>query len=762
MLLLIVAARGALSRLGLLVGFVVLLCVGVVAAIVLDWARGRTGAWRWRSVYVTGWQSFSFAGFIPVGRCYGCLGYGWLLLWRAGLWWFNPTTLAPWFLSGAFHDGARTPPVAWWGKLRVPRILQVPFGRLRAPVTSDMFALISSQPDNVDGVVIGQGKIDLVIGMLSQLHQFTLIALDPWTSAVSVHASCDRCLLRSDAKISTDWAVLHLQHGGDDDALNPLAWYCEAVGRHCGARLSSGPAPTGWCSWYEHMERVSSEILVANANTMVAARNSSGPSLSVLQLDDGYAANWGDWHTPNPARFPRGLQAASQAALDRNLTPGLWVAPFAADNDSQVVKDHPDWVLRRRPDVSWWPWFMFRSNVPANSGFTWPGKWFCGLDVTNPECRTHVSKIIAAMVHEHGFSFLKMDFLHAAALPALRHDPTVTRAQAMQMALRTIREACGERAFFMGCSCPIGSAVGWVDALRISADTAESWEAWPVPWDKTNAPSARNAARNTMARQVLHRRWFLNNPDCLMVREKHGSKLSLNQIQGCLTACAFSGGLLFLSDDLSSLSSQRLDLASKLFPPVFQGCTAVCSSDEDGPELLIEDMSGPEGNWCLVALCNWTSRPDARAVSLEVLGLAPEGGQVVHSLEFWGGHCSRGWAGTLSTSSVAGHSASVFALRLRDEGQACYLGSDMHISCGKELIGWLSKERSIEMEFDAKRACHGKIWVFLPSYNTPSVSGSAFAGTAPEPAVRAGGEVLDGTWCIPVNLQPTGSLVVSW
>ncbi|KAJ1487496.1 hypothetical protein T484DRAFT_1786631 [Baffinella frigidus] len=77
----------------------------------------------------------------------------------------------------------------------------------------------------------------------------------------------------------------------------------------------------------------------------------------VLQLDDGYA-QWGDWEKSSP-RFPGGVRDASEAAARHSLTPGLWIAPFAADFGSEVVRDHPEWILRCR-----------NSSLPANSGFT--------------------------------------------------------------------------------------------------------------------------------------------------------------------------------------------------------------------------------------------------------------------------------------------------------------------------------------------------------------------------------------------------------
>ena len=98
----------------------------------------------------------------------------------------------------------------------------------------------------------------------------------------------------------------------------------------------------------------------------------------------------------------------------------------------------------------------------------------CGrLDATNPACRAHVAATIQHLRRELGFRFLKLDFLHVSAGLAHRHDPTRTRAQALQLALRTLREGAGDDTFILGCSCPLGAAIGWVDAMRISAGCIE-------------------------------------------------------------------------------------------------------------------------------------------------------------------------------------------------------------------------------------------------------------------------------------------------
>lgn len=73
--------------------------------------------------------------------------------------------------------------------------MRKPLWRRRVPITSDMFALVTCQPENVEGLSLGS-RINFVIGMLAQRNHFVLVALDPWSSAVALHASCDLCVLR--------------------------------------------------------------------------------------------------------------------------------------------------------------------------------------------------------------------------------------------------------------------------------------------------------------------------------------------------------------------------------------------------------------------------------------------------------------------------------------------------------------------------------------------------------------------------------------
>ncbi|EKX50121.1 hypothetical protein GUITHDRAFT_67122 [Guillardia theta CCMP2712] len=372
--------------------------------------------------------------------------------------------------------------------------------------------------------------------------------------------------------------------------------YLKAVGEHCRARVPAdceqdggdlsacelGPGmPTGWCSWYEYMEKVSEQDLELNARKLHGWLK-QGVDLRVLQLDDGYVDHWGDW-TKSSKKFPEGAGNVASIAGRYGLAGGLWIAPWAADKDALVAKEHPEWVLR--------------ADSAANSGFTHPGKWFYGLDATNPECRAHVKSFIQEFVQQHGIKFLKLDFLHAAALPALHFDPALTRAQVFQLALQTLREAVGD-AFFLACSCPMGAAVGWVDAMRVSADTNLSWKPaqWPIWWDKTNLPSGRNMMRNSLVRHPMHGVWWMNNPDCLVLARCFSLCLPSDPQSVSLRA-GMTGGLLFLSDDLLSLPVERLRILQCLFPPLHSQprslvlpAHVIFHGQSECPEVLVSEV----------------------------------------------------------------------------------------------------------------------------------------------------------------------------
>jgi hypothetical protein len=60
-------------------------------------------------------------------------------------------------------------------------------------------------------------------------------------------------------------------------------------------------------------------------------------SFSLFQVDDGYQRAWGDWTRLKDKEFPtQSMRSLVMKITERNLLPGLWIAPFACDKHSEV------------------------------------------------------------------------------------------------------------------------------------------------------------------------------------------------------------------------------------------------------------------------------------------------------------------------------------------------------------------------------------------------------------------------------------------
>ncbi|MCU0309882.1 MAG: alpha-galactosidase [Acidimicrobiales bacterium] len=335
--------------------------------------------------------------------------------------------------------------------------------------------------------------------------------------------------------------------GADAEAL--LAGWARLAGEVGAARVDA-PFQVGWCSWYHYFHDVTEADL--DANLALA----DGWPFDVFQLDDGYQSAIGDWLTTNE-RFPSELDAIAGRIAAAGRRPGIWLAPFLAAPDSEVATRHPDWLARTAdgdPLVT-----MF--NPP------WEGDlqgFMYGLDTTHPEVVDHLERVAETLVVA-GFSYLKLDFTFAPSFDGRWHDRGRTPAERVRSGYEAVRRGADRGAvtaggstpaFLLGCGAPLAPVVGVVDGNRIGADVAPSWpveaSTQPLPGYRESQPSTMNAWRNTAARSFMHRRLWLNDPDCLMLRSDE-TELGVDAARTWATAVAVSGGMALVSDDLALL-----------------------------------------------------------------------------------------------------------------------------------------------------------------------------------------------------------------
>ena len=359
----------------------------------------------------------------------------------------------------------------------------------------------------------------------------------------------------------------------DESAASLAARWADAAGRWMNARVGA-PFQRGWCSWYHYFHAITEDALRANIKSLEAMRAEF--PLDVIQLDDGFQSALGDWDTTN-AKFPSGLKKIAGEIRAAGFKAGLWTAPFLAARDSRLMSDHPDWFIMH-PE----------SGEPVRAGHNanWTAsddKFAYALDPSNPAFRAHLRHLFAKLTRDFGYSYLKLDFLYAAAAPGQRHDPNLTRGETLRHGLEAIRAGSGDDAFILGCGCPIGQAVGVVDGMRIGPDVSPFWGSTA---SGAGDPSTVYALDAIVARSFMHRRLWLNDPDCLMLRARK-TRLSADERAALAAVIVSSGGMLLISDDMSLLDAE----AGKLFRTLAEIGAEIDSNAMSEPVLAMDLMT---------------------------------------------------------------------------------------------------------------------------------------------------------------------------
>jgi len=327
-------------------------------------------------------------------------------------------------------------------------------------------------------------------------------------------------------------AVLHGGAAGD-----MLEAYARLVKR--ANRVTVNPwNPVGWCSWYHYFGNLGWPDVLENLDAAAAYRKAF--PFDVFQVDDGYETEIGDWLTAKPG-YPD-LGGLARAIKERRYRAGIWAAPFSAAETSRLFAEHPDWMVAEngRPKPCYKGW----------------GRTIYALDTTHPDVKNWLDSTVRTL-RRAGFTYLKIDFLFAAAMAGARRKP-VTPVQAYREGLRVIRRAAG-RDFVLGCGAPLLPSVGLVDGMRIGEDTAPYWKTKPSGFQ---GPNAFFALKNALMRQFMHRSFWLNDPDCLLVRDRE-VELSRNERELYALAAGALDNMVIDSDRLSLLGPDEKALLGR-------------------------------------------------------------------------------------------------------------------------------------------------------------------------------------------------------
>ncbi|NEG69889.1 alpha-galactosidase [Bifidobacterium sp. BRDM6] len=118
-------------------------------------------------------------------------------------------------------------------------------------------------------------------------------------------------------------------------------------------------------------------------------------------LDDGWfherrddSRGLGDW-VVDPDVWPNGLDGLAAHVHDLGMQFGLWFEPEMINLDSDLAREHPDWILAAPEAVP------YRGDVSYRNQYV--------LDLGRPEAYAHVRGQMAALIRELGIDYIKWD-----------------------------------------------------------------------------------------------------------------------------------------------------------------------------------------------------------------------------------------------------------------------------------------------------------------------------------------------------------------
>ena len=133
------------------------------------------------------------------------------------------------------------------------------------------------------------------------------------------------------------------------------------------------------------------------AKLLDMAENAKKVGIELFVLDDGWfgkrddaKSSLGDW-VVNKRKLPNGLSGLADKINAMGMEFGLWFEPEMISPDSDLYRAHPDWAV----------------HVPQIRAVEYRYQWV--LDLSNPEVRDHIVKVVGDVLRGANISYVKWD-----------------------------------------------------------------------------------------------------------------------------------------------------------------------------------------------------------------------------------------------------------------------------------------------------------------------------------------------------------------
>lgn len=263
--------------------------------------------------------------------------------------------------------------------------------------------------------------------------------------------------------------------------------------------------------------------------------------VQTIVINKGYCVA-GDWLEPDE-NWPGGLENAAREIFKHGYRAGIWIAPFVVSNRSNLIKKHPEWLIKNSEG---------RVKLEmANENET-----FYTIDPSNEGVKKYLKTVFQSL-RKMGFIFYEMDYLEWG----LKDSKTVkmdsqdrSSVQILREALDIIRQEIGYGSLVMADNTAFQPVIGFADIVKTSSSCDAGW----------NDAGVKNMVRETYFTQYFNNILWQNNPGEINIIDNQtfseDEKISLALWK------AFLGGAVCCSDDFTKMTTEQLEFFRFLEP----------------------------------------------------------------------------------------------------------------------------------------------------------------------------------------------------
>ena len=295
-----------------------------------------------------------------------------------------------------------------------------------------------------------------------------------------------------------------------------------------------------YSTWYDYYQNINDKAL----DELLSGIDQTKYHYDLFQIDDGYEEHVGDWQKVDKQKFPDGLKKYVDLIHKKGMLAGIWLSPFVAEKNSEVYKNHYDWLKKDE------------NSNPYLCGGNWSG--FYALDLDNEEVLNYIKECLNFFV-EQGFDYFKLDFLYATNKGLYKGETRASKTRKMYEFIRSILQD----KLIMGCGANLVQAAGVYNYMRVGCDVSLIFDdVFYMKLFHRERISTKRCILDTIYRSFMNNHLFLNDPDVFILR-KNNNSLSDKQKESLIMINAIFASSMQTSDNIAKYDSEQLALLDK-------------------------------------------------------------------------------------------------------------------------------------------------------------------------------------------------------